>query len=149
MVKVREALKSDTDTIIKFQIAMALETENLQLKKEVVNLGVQAIFEDASKGKYFVATNEEVIVGSLLIIAEWSDWRNRYVWWIHSVYIDPGFRKQGIYKQMYLHLKYLVESCESLAGLRLYVDKRNQAAQKVYKKLGMDDSHYDLFEWLK
>jgi len=33
--------------------------------------------------------------------------------------------------------------------VRLYVDKRNAAAQRVYERLGMTREHYDLFEWLK
>ena len=37
----------------------------------------------------------------------------------------------------------------TIRGLRLYVDKRNQAAARVYEKLGMTREHYDLFEWLE
>ena len=36
-----------------------------------------------------------------------------------------------------------------LCGLRLYVEKRNTVAQRVYQGLGMKSDHYDLFEWLK
>jgi RimJ/RimL family protein N-acetyltransferase len=49
---------------------------------------------------------------------------------------------------MYLHLKDRVASDSGLAGLRLYVDKRNARAARVYDALGMSREHYDLFEWL-
>ena len=31
-------------------------------------------------------------------------------------------------------------------GVRLYVERTNTGAQATYKKLGMDHSHYDLYE---
>ena len=43
----------------------------------------------------------------------------------------------------------VVQMIPGLRGLRLYVEKKNQPAQKVYRKLGMSDEHYHLFEWMK
>ncbi len=37
----------------------------------------------------------------------------------------------------------------SIRGIRLYVDNRNVAAQKVYARLGMQGEHYRVFEWMK
>ena len=48
---------------------------------------------------------------------------------------------------MYLHLKSKVQNNKDLLGLRLYVEKDNKNAQKVYSKLGMDGEHYQMFEW--
>ena len=33
-------------------------------------------------------------------------------------------------------------------GVRLYVDKTNTNAQRVYSKLGMNGEHYQLFEYM-
>jgi ribosomal protein S18 acetylase RimI-like enzyme len=38
---------------------------------------------------------------------------------------------------------------DSIRGIRLYVDKTNTKAMKVYEKLGMNGEHYGLFEWMK
>jgi ribosomal protein S18 acetylase RimI-like enzyme len=38
---------------------------------------------------------------------------------------------------------------ENIQGIRLYVDKTNIHAQKVYKSIGMIDEHYHMFEWMK
>lgn len=69
--------------------------------------------------------------------------------WIHSVYVQPEFRKNGVYKALYAHLKQMVAESHDLRGLRLYVDKTNLSAQKVYESLGMSGEHYHLFEWMK
>ena len=85
----------------------------------------------------------------LLIIREWSDWRAAFVLWIHSVYVIKEFRGQGVYKTLYKSIKDMVQKSDEFAGIRLYVDKTNLNATKVYEKLEMNDEHYNLFEWLK
>lgn len=148
-IKIRPGLLFDIDTIADFQIKMAFETENMKLDPPTVNLGVTAVMDDPSKGKYWVAEVEGKVVGCLLTVPEWSDWRNGTVLWIHSVYILSDYRKQGIYRALYLHLKQMVNESKDLRGLRLYVDKTNQVAQKVYEALNMSGEHYHLYEWMK
>ena len=147
-LKIRRADKSEVGIIADFQQKMAWETEKLELREDVLTAGVKAVFEDSNKGLYFVAEQDGNVVASLMITYEWSDWRNGTVWWIQSVYVLPTFRGQGVFKQMYLHLKEHVMQSE-LRGLRLYVDKTNTAAQKVYDSIGMTQEHYAMYEWMK
>ena len=146
---IRKANPSEIDSIVTFQQKMAMETESLELDTAILTKGVQAVFDDSSKGIYYVAIEDEKTIASLLITYEWSDWRNGQVYWIQSVYVLPEHRGKGVYKQMYLHLKEEVEKSPNIRGLRLYVEKDNQIAQKVYSKLGMDGEHYKMFEWMK
>ena len=148
-IKIRPGLLFDIDTIADFQIKMATETENMQLDAPIVNKGVSAVFDDPSKGKYWLAELKGEVVGCLLTVPEWSDWRNGTVLWIHSVYVRPDVRKAGVYRKLYQHLKEMVETSPDLRGLRLYVDKSNASAQSVYETLGMSGEHYHLYEWLK
>lgn len=149
-IKVRAGLLFDAETIADYQVKMAMETENLKLDPEVVNLGVQAVFDFPEKGKYYVAEDNGKVVGCLLTIPEWSDWRNGTVLWIHSVYVLPDYRTQGVFKMLYQNLVDMVNNPDNkLRGLRLYVDKTNTKAQQVYEKLGMSGEHYHLYEWLK
>lgn len=149
-IKIRPGLLFDIDTIADFQVRMAFETENgLKLDPPTVQKGVSAVIDDPSKGKYWLAEVDGKVAGCLLTVPEWSDWRNGTVLWIHSVYVAPEFRKNGVYKALYAHLKEMVSSSSEYRGLRLYVDKTNQNAQKVYEKLGMDGSHYITYEWMK
>ena len=149
MITVREAIPSDGQSIVAFQLEMALETENFHLDKCTVERGVNAVFKDSEKGTYYVAEIEEEIIGSLLTTFEWSDWRNGRVLWIQSVFVKKNHRGKGVYRLLYQHIKSIVESNESdFRGIRLYVDKSNAKAQKVYQKLGMQNHHYELFEWM-
>ncbi|RLD90296.1 MAG: GNAT family N-acetyltransferase [Bacteroidetes bacterium] len=149
MIVVREATLDDAEMISNFQVAMAMETESFVLNKTTVSKGVKAVFEDEGKGKYFVAEKDSVVAGSLMITCEWSDWRNKAVWWIQSVYIMPEYRGQRIFSKMYEKIRIIVESNTQVAGIRLYVDLANNNAREVYKALGMNGEHYQLFEWMK
>src|SRR5436190_1568464 len=145
-VRYREANRRDLLTIVGFQRAMAKETEDLELDLYVCTRGVEAIFEDRALGRYFVAEIEGAgVVGGLLITPEWSDWRNGWVWWIQSVYVIPEKRRLGIYRGLYQFVKTLAEATEIVKGLRLYVDRGNTNAQEVYRRLGMNGEHYQVF----
>ena len=149
MIQVRLSNEYDKTVIAEFQIKMANETEQLELDKDTVNKGVESVFRDPQKGKYYVATENEVIIASMLITYEWSDWRNNWVFWLQSVYVLPEKRGQGIFKQMYDFILQQINENSEVAGLRLYVDKTNSDASKVYAKLGMNGDHYQVFEWMK
>ncbi len=144
----REALPADASAIIDFQLAMARETEDLELDRDVLTRGVNAVFADPALGRYYIAESDGRVIASLMITYEWSDWRNGMVWWIQSVYVIPEFRRRGVYAGLYDHVKSMVEQ-STVRGIRLYVDKRNTPAQKVYTRLGMNGEHYQVFEWMK
>jgi len=145
----RDATRADVPAIIDFQIAMARETENLELDRDILTRGVNALFANPSLGRYYVAEASGQVVGSLMITYEWSDWRNGMVWWIQSVYVVPSFRRRGVYAGLYAHVRKIVEPEASIRGIRLYVDNRNVGAQEVYARLGMEGEHYRVFEWMK
>jgi len=145
--EIRKASQFDLDFLVEFNQAMALETEQLQLDSKTLRAGVVAVLEDASKGFYLVCVIDGSVRASLLITSEWSDWRNGMIWWIQSVYVEPAYRRQGLYKNMYQHLQQIKP--EAVIGFRLYVDQNNTTAQQTYTALGMTPTHYELYEDLK
>ena len=148
MIIIRKAKPEDASAIIDFQQKMAWETEKLTLATEIITKGVNAVFANTIRGQYWVAEEEGNVVASLLITFEWSDWRNTNVWWFQSVYVLPAFRRTGIFRSMYSHIKNEADK-HNVAGLRLYVESNNSRAQKTYEALGMKSEHYTMYEWLK
>jgi len=147
MITIRKATSDDAPAIVSFQKAMAMETEGMELDSDVVTEGVMALFDDTGKGQYFVAEEQDTVVASLMITYEWSDWRNANIWWFQSVYVIPGYRRKGVFRMMYDHVK--KEGMEQgIAGLRLYVESENIRAQKTYEAMGMNGQHYRMFEWM-
>ena len=148
-MEIRSGDVKDLKTLVEFQVRMAQETEDIALDPEVVTRGVEAVFTDRSKGAYWVAEEAGKILGGFLVVPEWSDWRDGTVLWIHSLYVVPEARRRGVFRDLYSHLKEMVERSNELKGLRLYVDRRNRDAQRAYEALGMDAEHYHLYEWMK
>lgn len=135
----------DVDTITQFQVNMAHESEGTILDYDKVHKGVSAVVNDASKGNYLIASIENIPIGSLMLTREWSDWNNCWYWWVQSVYVVPQYRGKGVYRAMYDEVKAMARE-QGVSQIRLYVDKNNLSAQMVYRRLGMDECHYLMYE---
>ena len=145
MIAIRQATAADLEVLVAGNLAMAMETETLQLDTATVRAGVAALLTGRAPGSYWVATDGTEVRGQLMITFEWSDWRNAPVWWVQSVYVDPASRGQGIYRALYRHVRQAAQQAGA-AGIRLYVDTGNTRAQEVYAALGMNGGHYRVFE---
>ena len=146
---IREAKTADIPSLLDFQLKMALETENVQLEILPLTQGMNRLFKDPTKGKYYVAEVSGEVVGCLMTTFEWSEWRNGTIVWIQSVYVAATWRGKGVFKKMYEHINTLVTQDPDMRGIRLYVDKKNTYAQSVYTRLGMNGEHYTVYEWIK
>jgi ribosomal protein S18 acetylase RimI-like enzyme len=148
-VVIRKAGIEDVESIASFNIKMAIETEDKKLNKNLVMRGVKAVIKDSNKGFYLIAeqiAEQKRTVGQLLITFEWSDWRNKYFWWIQSVYVDKNFRNRKVLSQLYRRVTAMAEESKEVCGFRLYVEKHNRQAKKVYESLGMVKTPYEVYE---
>lgn len=146
---IRKAAPADADAISYFNQAMALETEGKTLIPELVDAGVRRLIGEPSLGFYVVATDGDAIVACLLVTHEWSDWRNGLFWWIQSVFVRQGWRRQGVYSSLYEHVQGLAAADPQVCGFRLYVEKDNVIAQQAYAALGMAATDYLIYEELR
>lgn len=145
-MNIRLANAADADAFVEFNQAMAFETEGKQLDPDVVGPAVAAVFADERKGFYVVAEDDGNVIGGLMITYEWSDWRNAWFWWIQSVYIRPEARGQKIYTKLYAFVKEKAREAGDVYGIRLYVETDNSRAQRIYEKVGMEQSHYLMYD---
>jgi ribosomal protein S18 acetylase RimI-like enzyme len=145
-LRIREATLADAPVIADFNMQLALESERLTLDAACVREGVAAMLKDPSKGVYFVAETGCAVVAQTMITYEWSDWRNGNIWWIQSVYVKPEFRRAGIFRAIFSHLRTLAQSSKGVCSIRLYVHADNTRASQSYERLGMTRTHYEVFE---
>jgi GNAT superfamily N-acetyltransferase len=151
---VRDAVPADRPMIAEFNRRLAVETEGKVLDPAVLDRGVARALADPDRLRYWVAETrcfEDVrLVGQTAITREWSDWRDGWVWWLQSVYIDADFRGQGIFRTLYQHIRDAARTEPDVIGIRLYVENGNLRAQKTYEALGMKPGGYSVLEelWL-
>ena len=145
---VRPATLTDQETIVEFNLRLARETEDKSLNHKTVQQGVARILVDTTKGRYFVATWEQQVVGQIMFTYEWSDWRNGDILWIQSVFVHPDFRRQGVFRLLHQAVQAVVDGNDELVGIRLYVEKSNASAQATYRRIGFSEPGYTVMESL-
>ena len=143
---VRDALPSDREAIVAFNIALARETESKELDPVVLALGVDRALDEPDRLRYWVAEVDGRIVGQSAVTREWSDWRCGWIWWFQSVYVAPEARKLGVFRALHGHIRDAARASSEVIGLRLYVDRENHRAQSTYRALGMQPGGYLVFE---
>ena len=142
---IRPALSGDTPAIVRFNVALADESEGLRLDPQTVEAGVRRMFSDPALGRYLLAVSAgQEPIGQLMTTTEWSDWRNCMIWWLQSVYTAPEHRGCGVFRALCEHV--LGEARESGCRVRLYVERSNERAIAAYHALGFGRSGYDVME---
>ena len=145
-IAIRMATKADLEVLVRFQIAMASESEDKGLDENTLRHGIATALSSEDLALYILAEIAGKPVGTLMLTWEWSDWRNGRFWWIQSVYVTSAHRRLGVYSAMHHHVLSLASKDPTAAGIRLYVEKDNDDAQATYRHLGMVETHYRLFE---
>jgi len=142
----RRAGPGDAAVIAEFNQRLAQESEGKTLDPAVLAAGVAAGLADPCKARYFVAEEDGLAVGQVMLTTEWSDWRNGWVWWIQSVYVRPEARRRGVFRALFQHAHEAARADPEVVGLRLYVERDNHAAQQTYQRLGMERTGYLVLE---
>lgn len=147
---IRPAREEDVEAIVAFSAAMALETEGRRLDLTRLHEGTLALLRTPDRGFFTVAElahgPSPPIIGQLMITFEWSDWRNAVFWWIQSVYVAPAWRRRGVYRRMHRSIIDLAQSRAGVCGIRLYVEAGNETARRVYSRVGLSVSSYQVYE---
>lgn len=142
---VRPATLADAPFIARFNASLARETEAIELDPGRLLAGVTAALEDPSKARYLIAESGALPIGQLMVTYEWSDWRNGFIWWIQSVWVEAAFRSQGVFRALYQALESEARA-SGAAALRLYVETHNERAQRAYESMGMLRAPYFIYE---
>jgi len=147
MIVIRSARTSDRPSLVRFNQALARETEAHELSGDVLDRGIRRLMDQPAYGFYVVATPKEQpdeVIGCTMITYEWSDWRDGVIWWIQSVYVERNWRGQGVFRSLLTHLEDRARREPDVRGLRLYVEDANHHAHRTYDRLGLESASYSV-----
>lgn len=142
----RPATATDVDMIANFNAELVRETEHREIDRDTLRRGAHRGLELFPEVRYFIAEFEGKPVGQIMLTREWSDWRDGWLLWLQSVYVREEHRRKGVFREL---LQYCLQSTydsNDIAGLRLYVENDNAAAQDVYRRTQFSDAGYRVME---
>ncbi|HEX5131243.1 MAG TPA: GNAT family N-acetyltransferase [Candidatus Krumholzibacteria bacterium] len=145
-ISVRDATLDDAALIAEYNRLLALESEDKVLDMPTITAGVRRGLAHPELCRYFIATADGRPVGTTMLTYELTDWRDGVLWWLQSVYVQPEFRRHGVFRAIYAHISREARRHPDVRGLRLYVHRENHRAIKTYENLGMTKGDYDLYE---
>ncbi len=140
-----KAEKNDSTYIAKNNIQLAQEIEQLTLSYDEAVKGSEYIIEHPKYGFYYLCKKNNELIAQLLVTYEWSDWRNKMIWWVHRVYVQPAYRKKGIFKEMMKHIEHWAKK-EDIFAIRIYVHNGNTSAFTIYKKIGFHETPFTILQ---
>lgn len=138
----RRAIPSDLEKIAELLIPFCEEYHQKQVTQEIARKGIAHLFENPHLGRYYVCEEENRLVGYLMVFFEWSDWRAGNMYYLEAVYTLPEYRKRGVFKSLYKHM--YDEAVKENSVLRTIVGTTFPV--EALKKIGLQESHYNLLE---
>jgi GNAT superfamily N-acetyltransferase len=144
-IVVRRAGPADAARVTAWNLRLAKESEDIDLDPAVLGPGVAAALADPARSLYWIASCDGRPAGQVMVTFEWSDWRNGFLWWLQSVFVEAECRGRGVFRAL-LDEVAREASAAGARGLRLYVYDDNAAAREVYAKLGFRDARYRVLE---
>ena len=128
--------------IVAANTALATETEGKALDLALLRQGIQAVLDDPSLGRYYIAEIDGKASAAHDHI-EWSDWRNGLFLWIQSVYVLPATGAMAFPRPLWSPWELAADP--RICGIRLYVDRATSAPRGL-SRMGMHRSNYGVME---
>ncbi|MEW5856087.1 MAG: GNAT family N-acetyltransferase [Cyanobacteriota bacterium] len=141
------AEKSDIEILVKF-IGEFYEFEHLKFDESIVRTALANVLHDDSLGRVWLIQNGDEAIGYIVLTFGYSlEFRGRDAF-IDELYIRESYRGQGVGMSV---IQFIESVCPSLGiqALHLEVERKNTAAQDLYRKVGFKDhDRYLMTKWI-
>lgn len=151
-IKTNESLlntEKELNYIITIIMKMAYETDGKVLDPEQVMKSLNKLLLHQEYGHYIVIIDKfkNKFCGINLVTLEHNINLNSTVLWLQSVYVIEEYRMKGLFRRlMYKIQDDVLETKSAKKIIKLYMDKDNERAEKVYLKFGFKVCKEILYE---
>lgn len=140
------ANQSDPEILVEL-IREFYEVEHLPFDNNTIR-AVEKLLKDDSLGRIWLIQDSKNVIGYVVLTFGYSlEFHGRDAF-IDELYIREGYRRQGVGAHT---LQFVEDVCPSLEieALHLEVDRKNTAAQSLYRKVGFEDhDRYLMTKWI-
>ena len=141
------AEKSDIETLVEF-IREFYEFEHLKFDESIVRTALAKILDDDSLGRVWLIQHGDEAIGYVVLTFGYSlEFRGRDAF-IDELYIRESYRGQGVGMSVIQFIESVSPSL-GIQALHLEVERKNTAAQNLYRKVGFKDhNRYLMTKWI-
>ena len=111
---------------------------------EIDQTAMETTFRTALEGSPYmrglILTEEEMIIGYLLLSFTYSNEVGGMVVWVEELFLKETYRNKGYGKQVFSWLK---ETYKNAKRFRLEVTSENEGAKRLYQKIGFVSLPYE------
>jgi len=118
---------------------MAYETEEKKLNKDNVEKAIKNLLKYPEFGHYFFIIDNllDKFCGMNLVTFEHNINEDTKILWIQSVFVHKDYRMRGLFRRLlYKNEDFVLENKDFKKTVKLYMDKNNEKAEKVYFRVG-------------
>ena len=132
MISIRQGLKKDLVQVLDLIKELAIyekaqdKVENSVAQMEVDGFGESAIFD------FYVAVNEDFVVGTAIYYTRYSTWKGRRLY-LEDLVVKESLRRQGIGKMLFDEVLKTAKTTQC-TGMMWQVLDWNESAINFYKK---------------
>ncbi|HSF16015.1 MAG TPA: GNAT family N-acetyltransferase [Vicinamibacteria bacterium] len=114
------------------------EEENYPFDEHQARRALLGLLEDPARGRVWIVTDRDRIVGYFILTLGWSlEYHGRDAF-VDELYVLPEYRGRGLGKRAFAMMD---DVCRELGvrALHLEVERDNERAQQLYRKMGFED----------
>ena len=104
IIHVRAAVKEEATILAEFMRIQGKETEDKDIDADLVLKGATSLFDKPKYAEYYVAVENDTVVGMMMIHHEMSPQVGGLIHWINSVYVHPDHRRKGVFRALFNHI---------------------------------------------
>jgi GNAT superfamily N-acetyltransferase len=149
-IGIRRAEMRDANAVADCVCLLAAGSGGVPADPATVLLGVKAVLKDAHKGFYLLAESKKPpgLAGFLRVTFAWDDRLNGNFWWLAGAWVDPAWRRHGVFGALFRHLTDLARFHKDMAGLKLQLEQHRRGCAPILEALGWQRTPDNLYEIL-
>ena len=144
-MQIRQAALTDEEAVCRLWTHL-IECYNKTVSATVLKQSFRYAVAHPHKVLIFIILIEGVVTGTAsLHFGHFSTWNNNWYGHVEDMVVDPAYRGRGFAEALLRHLV-AVAAKKNLARLELHTHINNQAARRLYEKVGFatDSLLYEL-----